>query len=170
MTDLQGHARPTPAASQPVFDIHLARGLEETLKRRPCRHPRWSRGRGRSPAWLTDVCVALAAQANLLLVGDPRRVGAVLWAVRGDLSAPVVQMSPGALSLPASGGGGTLLIADVGGLSPAEQAQLCEWLDRRQPRAQVISTSRGSLLNDIHDGAFLERLYYRLNTVCTLVT
>lgn len=154
---------------EPAFDVRLAQGLVETLKRRPCRHPHWSRARGRSPAWLTDVCVGLAAHANLLLIGEARTVGALLWAVRGDLVTPVVRARPGALTLPLPGHTGTLLLSDVGRLSSDEQAQLLGWLDRAR-RTQVISTSRQSLLNDVHDGAFLERLYYRLNTVTALVS
>ena len=51
-----------------------------------------------------------------------------------------------------------------------DQLRLVDWLERAKGRTQVVSTSSVPVLPRVHSGGFIERLYYRLNTVCVDVT
>ena len=51
-----------------------------------------------------------------------------------------------------------------------DQLRLLDWLERAKGRTQVVSTSSGPVLPRVHSGDFIERLYYRHNTVCVDVT
>jgi transcriptional regulator of acetoin/glycerol metabolism len=64
----------------------------------------------------------------------------------------------------------TLILQDVGALTHADQYRLLDWLDRAAGRTQVVSTTPASLWPRVQAGAFIDRLYYRLNTVCMDVT
>ena len=43
---------------------------------------------------------------------------------------------------------------------------LLDWLEAAAGRMQVVSTTPATLLPHVQAGAFIEQLYYRLNTVC----
>jgi hypothetical protein len=60
---------------------------------------------------------------------------------------------------------GTVVLHDVDKLNLRWQRQLFAWLDTEAGRTQVVSTTSRSLLPLIATGDFLERLFYRLNTV-----
>jgi hypothetical protein len=60
---------------------------------------------------------------------------------------------------------GTVVLHDVDKLGLMWQRQLFAWLDTEAGRTQVVSTTSRSLLPLIAAGDFLERLFYRLNTV-----
>jgi len=47
---------------------------------------------------------------------------------------------------------------------------LLDWLDRAAGRTQVVSMTPASLWPRVQAGEFMDRLYYRLNTVCMDVT
>jgi hypothetical protein len=64
----------------------------------------------------------------------------------------------------------TLILQDVGALTHADQHRLLDWLDRAAGRTQVVSMTPVSLWPHVQAGAFIDRLYYRLNTVCMDVT
>jgi Sigma-54 interaction domain len=125
--------------------------------------------------------LARAAHVDLLLMGMPR-VNLLLIAPEGvvryvleslllNLREPMTTWSPGRpLVLPPCGQPGTLVLHDVGSLSPASQLDLLAWLEAADGRMQVVSTSSGPLLPRVHCGAFIDMLYYRLNTVCVDVT
>jgi len=125
--------------------------------------------------------LARATHVDLLLMGVPR-VNLVLIAPEGvlryvlesellDLRDPVVEWSPDErLVLPRSDLGGTLVLHDVGDLPRPEQLALLEWLEQTGGRVQVISTSTAPLLPRVDTGAFIDTLYYRLNTVCVDVS
>jgi transcriptional regulator of acetoin/glycerol metabolism len=70
------------------------------------------------------------------------------------------------LALPPAHQQGTLILHDVGNLSPAEQLELLGWLADVDRDVQVVSTSSTQLMPRVNSGAFLDTLYYRLNTVC----
>ncbi len=54
---------------------------------------------------------------------------------------------------------------------PTAIRNLCSiWLDRAPGRTQVVSTTPALLFPRVQAGAFIDRLYYRLNTVCMDVT
>ena len=125
--------------------------------------------------------LARAAHVDLLLMGMPR-VNLLLIAPDGvvryvleslllDLREPIVRWSPGhALDLSSVDHAATIILHDIGNLSPGEQLDLLEWLERADGRAQVVSTSATPLLSRVQCGAFMDTLYYRLNTVCVDVS
>jgi transcriptional regulator of acetoin/glycerol metabolism len=60
----------------------------------------------------------------------------------------------------------TLVIRNVDGLSLEHQAALSAWLERpAMGRTQVVSTTNAPLFPRVAAGLFLEKLYYRLNTL-----
>jgi Sigma-54 interaction domain len=120
---------------------------------------------------------ARAAYLSLLLIGMPRvnllliGVDGVVWNVLGtlllDLEDPISTWMPGQpLVLPPAAQSGTLLLHDVGTMSQEEQLRLLAWLEQAAGRVQVVSTASGPVLPAVRTGAFLETLYYRLNTIC----
>jgi Sigma-54 interaction domain len=125
--------------------------------------------------------LARAAHVDLLLMGMPR-VNLLLIAPDGvvryvleslllDLHEPITHWRPGVrLTLPPAERGGTVILHEVGSLTPEDQLLLLDWLERINGRTQVVSTSSGPLLPRVQTGMFVDTLYYRLNTVCVDVT
>jgi transcriptional regulator of acetoin/glycerol metabolism len=107
---------------------------------------------------------------NVLVIqrdGAPDLVAALL----PKLDEPIARWRAGQrLILPSVAGTGTMILQDVGALARDDQRRLLDWLERTSGRTQVVSTSRGPLLPRVLSGAFLELLYYRLNTVCVDTT
>jgi Sigma-54 interaction domain len=133
------------------------------------------------PPQLKDWHLAREAQVSLLLMGNPRvnlllvGIDAGVWNVLETLllsiDKPVTTWLPGErLALPPPGRTGTLILHDVGTMTHEEQHVLLDWLDRAAGRTQVVSTTRTPLITRVKSGAFLDNLYYRLNTVCVDVT
>jgi len=124
--------------------------------------------------------LARAAHVDLLLMGMPR-VNLLLIAPDGvvryvleslllNLREPTATWTPGRpLLLPPPGRLGTLMLHDVGNLPPKEQLDLLDWMEKADGRTQVVSTSSTALLPRVQCGAFIDTLYYRLNTVCVNV-
>ena len=125
--------------------------------------------------------LARAAHVDLLLMGMPR-VNLLLIAPDGvvqfvleslllDLKEPIVRWRPGErLVLPSPDESGTLVLHEAGALSGDDQLRMLHWLEQAEGRTQVVSTSTGALLPRVNAGAFIDTLYYRLNTVCVDVT
>jgi hypothetical protein len=110
-------------------------------------------------------------RVNLLLIAPDGVVRYVLESLLLNLREPTSKWTPGnPLVLPSSGQLGTLILHDVGALPPKEQLDLLDWLERADGRTQVVSTSSTALLPRVQCGAFIDTLYYRLNTVCVDVT
>jgi hypothetical protein len=106
-------------------------------------------------------------RVNVLLMGTNDLVHRVMAALHERLHEPVARWSPGEqFVLPPVEKGGTVLLNDVGSLAIQEQIQLLEWLTTAHGRTQVVSTTPGLLLPRVKAGAFIDTLYYRLNTVC----
>jgi hypothetical protein len=106
-------------------------------------------------------------RVNVLLLGTNHLVHRVMAALHERLNEPVARWSPGEqFVLPPAEEGGTVLLNDVGSLPIQEQIQLLEWLTGAQGRTQVVSTAPSLLLPRVKAGAFIDTLYYRLNTVC----
>ena len=104
---------------------------------------------------------------NLLLIGRGRRASKILDTILLNHSDPRTAWFPGRhLVLPPVAQTDTLILTEVGALELDEQLRLYEWMDRVQGRTQIVSTSEAHLLPRVDAGAFLEALYYRLNTVC----
>ena len=113
-----------------------------------------------------EVAMAVSARANLLLVGDSVDVDSFLGAVRPELEEPLIcrRCSDG-LALPAESQPATLVLQDIGAMKDDDQNLLLGFLDAFLHRTQIVSTTSMSLLPYVQSGAFLDRLYYRLNVV-----
>ena len=110
-------------------------------------------------------------RVNLLLVGAGGMTRNVVDMLLRDRDEPLATWKPGeGLLLPPVARGGTVVLHDVGALSHEYQRHLLDWLDNAAGRTQVISTTSGSLLPQVQSGAFIETLFYRLNTVCLDLT
>jgi hypothetical protein len=126
-------------------------------------HPVSSRADASQSGLLDECQIARDAGVNLLLIGPRHATDGVVSALWPAMKAGT--WHPGqSLELPA--GGGTLILHDVGHLDREDQRRLLRWLDAESGRAQVVSTSPSPLLLRMASGAFLEALYYRLNTIC----
>ena len=102
---------------------------------------------------------------NVLIEGAPAATGAMIEAIRPHLRIPVQEHRPQAgtpLPLPAQG---TLVLLEVAGMAPREQARLLRWLQERSGSVQVAATSAEPLFPLVEAGRFDASLYYRLNTV-----
>jgi hypothetical protein len=121
--------------------------------------------------WAEDAMLALMSETNLLLHGDERAVAFALGWLAPVLEPPLMTWQAGkALNLPTGGRRGTLVLRNVAALTPTDQFRLDAWL-RQPPRAtRVVSTTTQSIVPLIATGAFLEGLYYRINTVVVSVT
>ena len=118
-----------------------------------------------------DLQLMRMPRMNLLLIGTDGIIQNVLEMLLPHLSAPLGHWSPGErLALPPAAQGGTLILRDVGALTPDDQRRLLGWLELAAGRTQVVSTTPSPLLPDVEAGVFLDTLYYRLNTVCMDVT
>jgi hypothetical protein len=119
------------------------------------------------PSIQRDLGVARASRANLLLVGTDRQVTRLLrLAVANPSHAAVVRCQNGRLPLPSARfGAETIVIRDVDALTCEDQWKLCEWLDSRSDRTQVISTASASLVPLVDSQLFNDALYYRLNVI-----
>ena len=133
-----------------------------------------------------DCRLARAARVNLLVIHGEAVVQDLLEWLMLDLQSPIatpMATAPMAtapiatalctgepLVLPPVARARTLILQDVGALTHADQHRLLDWLDRTSGRTQVVSTTPASLWPRVQAGAFIDRLYYRLNTVCMDVT
>jgi hypothetical protein len=133
------------------------------------------------PPLLKDWHLAREAQVSLLLMGNPRvnlllvGIDAGVWNVLETLllniDQPITRWFPGdTLALPPPSRTGTLILHDVGTMTPEEQRYLLDWMDRAAGGMQIVTTTPAPLMPRVKSGAFMEILYYRLNTVCIDVT
>jgi Sigma-54 interaction domain len=123
--------------------------------------------RGSTDQALELVQLAEQHRVNVLLLGTNDVVNRVMAALHERLPEPVARWSPGdEFMLPAVGKVGAIVLNDVGALAIQEQIQLLEWLNAAQGRTQVVSTAPTLLLPRVKAGAFIDTLYYRLNTLC----
>ena len=63
-----------------------------------------------------------------------------------------------------------MIIENAAALTLDDQRWLFDWLTVTPRDAQIVSTTATSLLSMVETGAFLEALYYRLNTICIDLT
>ena len=125
-----------------------------------------------TPLRLPEDCrLARAAGVNLLVITSGATNKTLAELLVAEVAQPIIAWRPGEpLALPQSAQTRTLILHDVGALPLLEQRRLIEWLERDAGQTQVVSTTSASLLPLEQAGAFLARLYYRLNTVCVNVT
>ena len=121
--------------------------------------------------WAEDAILALTANTNLLLHGEDRAVALAVGWLLPVLEPPILTWRPGRpLTLPLASRGGTLVLRDIAALTPLDQLRLDAWL-RKSPRAtRIVSTTTQAVVPLIASGAFLEHLYYRINTVVVSVS
>jgi hypothetical protein len=106
-------------------------------------------------------------RVNLLFTGMDIVIQNVLQVLGPDLRQPMTTRRRGErLLLPTVAKAGTMILHHVGDLTRDDQRRLLEWTDRAAGRTQVISTTPAPLLRYVLAGAFIDTLYYRLNTVC----
>ena len=106
---------------------------------------------------------------NVLLGGRDDVVRLVLRTLLSHAEKPIASWFPGEpFSPPPADWTGTLVLHEVGALGIREQIRLLEWSG--VGRAQVISSTPAPLLPRVTAGAFIDTLYYRLNTVYLDVT
>jgi hypothetical protein len=118
-----------------------------------------------------DCRLVRAARLNLLVMHRTGALQDLLEWLMLDLRKPIATWSPGErLVLPPSAWARTMILKDVGALTHADQRRLLDWLDLAGGRTQVVSTTPAPLVPRVQAGAFIDRLYYRLNTVCMDVT
>ena len=110
-------------------------------------------------------------RVNVHLIGMDRVIRNVLDALVPEIDRPLTNWVPGQrLVLPPVSRGGTLILHEIGTLPAEDQLRLLDWLEGASGRMQVVSTTTTPLLPRIQSGAFIDMLYYRLNTVCVDVT
>jgi hypothetical protein len=117
---------------------------------------------------LREECrLARSARVNLLVVHSQGDLRNLLEWLKLDLQEPIVTWRAGdRLVLPPVAWARTMILQDVGALGHTDQLSLIDWLERAAGRTQVVSTSSTPLWPRIQAGAFIDSLYYRLNTVC----
>jgi len=116
-----------------------------------------------------EIDVARRERTNVFLIGPAARCDDVIATLGPDLIAPIVVCrARDGLELPPPAMVGTLILRDVDALVRADQRRLLDWLGPAVA-VKVISTATESLLPRIERGAFLDSLYYRLNTICVFM-
>lgn len=113
-----------------------------------------------------EVRVALALRLNVLLTGRETEVEDVLARMLMQMAPPIARWEDVSSIAHGAEALRTLVVRDLGSLPPEQQQLLNDYLDAWKGSVQVISTTPRSLLTRVERGAFIERLYYRLNTIC----
>jgi hypothetical protein len=101
---------------------------------------------------------------NVLLVGPAAQADRMLERLRPYLRAPMMSWAPRARSESASSPG-TIVIRGVEGLSAVLQQRVLALSDRTSRDLQIVSIASAPVFPSVQRGAFLDRLYYRLNPV-----
>jgi hypothetical protein len=111
--------------------------------------------------------VLQAARPNALLIGSDAAIASVLDQLTRTCRPPIACSTSSDLVLPDIDDG-TLVVKDVGLLTPERQEELLQWLGTGERSVQTIATSPFALWPLVERSEFLDRLYYRLNivTVC----
>lgn len=132
-----------------------------------------------------DMLCAARADACVLIIGRPRAAVAIASSIHkrssrsaGPFTVLDCRTSGGslaerlthALSAGSTSASGTVLLQEIGEMSPAEQERLADELMHLRlgsgtsgPR--VIASSSTPLWDRVEAGAFSDRLFYRLNTI-----
>lgn len=111
-----------------------------------------------------DWSALLASDANVVVVGADRAIVRLWTAVWSTLHKPVCWVESGRLWLPPQLAG-TLVLRHVNDLIRQDQVRLLDWLGQDGRSIRVLASTPRPLFPDVEAGAFLDRLYYRLNTL-----
>ncbi len=120
-----------------------------------------------SPADLdtVDLEAIRRVRPNLLLCGPSAALDTTLATLRPSFQQPVYHWtSHGRESLPHEVAG-TLIFEHASSAPGHQQRLLLAWLRKRKSRVQVISTTEEPLFALVQRGAFLDSLFYQLNTL-----
>jgi hypothetical protein len=101
---------------------------------------------------------------NSLLIGSDSFVDDALLMMSSSFAAPVVVWTAGQ-PLPPPPGAATLILREISELTQFDQQRLEDWLERATTRTPVVSTASTPIWPLVERGVFLEKLYYRLNTL-----
>ncbi len=118
-----------------------------------------------------DLQLMTMPRVNLLVMGADSAIRIVLDRLLPALEEPIATWQPGEpLVLPPGARGGTMILHDVGALTHEDQRRLLEWSQQAAGRTRLVSTTTQPLFPRVEAGAFIDTLYYRLNTVCVDTT
>lgn len=106
----------------------------------------------------------VASQANVLLIGSDKLLASVWTGAWPALRKPVCWTDSVNFWLPHESVP-TLVLQDVDDLNGRDQARLFAWLQRDAYVTRILATTRRPLFPMVEAGAFLETLYYCLNTL-----
>ena len=110
-----------------------------------------------------ELSVMRRLHPNVLLIGSQQSNERALSELLPVCRTPVYQPNP-EFELPIVEGG-TIVLRRVEVLRPHRQRALHEWFSRELGRIQVITLASAQLFQRVSAGAFLEDLFYRLNTM-----
>ena len=104
---------------------------------------------------------------NVLMIGPADVTQAAEEDIVKELGGAVeVRQFPGPLALgkriPKA-----LVLREVGALEQYQQVDLLNWLDA-SPRIPIVSLHSSPLYDLVRSGAFIDQLYYRLNTILVM--
>lgn len=105
-------------------------------------------------------------RSNMLLVGPPARVEALILAATGVSSTDLPTWPPGSSASHRLAGPGTVLVPNVQMLDERQQAELHQAIADWRGMVQVVATAPAPLYPLVRRGTFHEGLYYRLNMLC----
>jgi Sigma-54 interaction domain len=111
-----------------------------------------------------DWSALLASDANAVVVGADSAIVRLWTSVWSRLRKPVCWVESGRLWLPPQLAG-TLVLRNVSDLIQQDQVRLLDWLSEDGRSIRVLASTPRPLFPDVEAGAFLDRLYYRLNTL-----
>jgi hypothetical protein len=104
-------------------------------------------------------------RSNVLVIGPVAEIEATVSAIVVALEKPAYFWAPDE-PLPARADGHTIVIRDIGMLSPVLQVAWLAWLTAQRRRyPHIITTSSNPVFPLVTQGLFLADLYYRLNTI-----
>lgn len=112
-----------------------------------------------------DLKAITGVRPNLLLCGPAGAVETALASLRPSLQQPVYNWVCAAYQSWSHELSGTLIFEHASTASADQQRSLLEWLSERTRHVQVISTTEEPLFALVQQGAFLDRLFYQLNTL-----
>jgi hypothetical protein len=111
-----------------------------------------------------DWSALLASDANAVVVGADSAIVRLWTSVWSRLRKPVCWVESGRLWLPPQLAG-TLVLRNVSDLIQQDQVRLLDWLSEDGRSIRVLASTPRPLFPDVETGVFLDRLYYRLNTL-----
>ena len=112
------------------------------------------------------VAMLRRAHPNVLVVGRTTTTNRALELMFPHLLTPIVSWEPREAPDLSTIFFRTLVIRDVDGLDPTQQGRLGARIGGPAGEIQIISTAAAPFLPLVKRGAFLDCLYYQLNTVC----